>query len=259
MLSAATRAVRMGARGLAVLAMFALPVPASPAGPAAGASEPARLRLVTENFVPYTVAQGADRVSGPAADLVRQLMARARLPYSLEVMPWARAYATAASDASACVFSTVRSPAREADFEWIGPLVEDYRMAVFARADDPRQPDSLEALHGAVLGGFLRSATAEFFRNHGFELDLSVSDDVNPRKLLQKRFDYWVAGKEHGRAVLAQQGLTGRVRLVFEFDRSPMWLACNRQLPAAWLESLRTAWQALQGKHRAAPRSGGRP
>ena len=69
-----------------------------------------------------TFALDADgKVVGIATDKVRAAFERAGLPYTIELLPWKRAYAAAYQRPDACVYSTARTPERDPLFKWVGP------------------------------------------------------------------------------------------------------------------------------------------
>lgn len=154
----------------------------------------AALNLYTEEYPPFNMKDAkTGALSGISVDKVAMLMQRANQAHNIKSVPWTRAYQLALQQEDSCVFSTTRTPEREAQFQWVGPLVQNNWM-VFARADDSRVPKQLEDLRPYVIGGYQSDAVAEFLKHNGFEVDLAISDADNPRKLLHKRFDFWATG-----------------------------------------------------------------
>lgn len=80
----------------------------------------AGLRIVGEHLPPSSMMEG-NVVVGRETTKVRDIMARAGIAYSIELLPWKRAYAQALREADTCIFSTSRTQEREAQFRWIGP------------------------------------------------------------------------------------------------------------------------------------------
>jgi len=190
---------------------------------------PARdLNLVTEDYPPFNVVDPVTHaISGLSVDKVEELMRRAGQSYTLQAFPWSRAYDMAYHKADTCAFSTMRSPQREAKFSWVGPLVSRYSWTIFARADDPRRPHTLEEMRPYVMGSYIKGATGEYLVDRGFRVDLADYDSDNPSKLLHHRFDFWAAGQSHGMAILRKQHLEDKIVPIFRFQRGEMYLACN--------------------------------
>ncbi len=80
------------------------------------ASANAPLPLLTEEYPPYNYTANGEIV-GTATELVREAMEAADVPYSMEVQPWARAFATAQNTTNTCVFSTSVTDARKHNFK----------------------------------------------------------------------------------------------------------------------------------------------
>lgn len=190
------------------------------------------LNLVTEEYPPFNmrdVKSGA--FNGIAVDKVKELMHRSKQAYSLKLFPWSRAYQLALQIEDTCVFSTTRTPEREALFRWVGPLVQNNWM-IFARADDTRAPKSLDDMHGYVIGGYQSDAVGEYLRIKGYKVDLAAADADNPRKLLHNRFDFWATGEQLGAWIIAQGGYAGKILPLFTFKQTEMYLACNLKTEA---------------------------
>lgn len=78
-------------------------------------------------------------------------------------------------------------------------------------------------------------------------MDVAPNDDTNPKKLLAGRIDYWATGRLIGQYRLKQQGISG-VEPVLTFNRTEMYLACNKQLPEEQVKLLNTTLQQLDRK-----------
>lgn len=141
---------------------------------AQGNDEPLpEVRLVSEVIAPFQILRDG-QLNGKNVEFLRSVFARAGLSFpSVEVFPWARAYQTALRQPNTMVFATVRTPEREADFIWVGPLAksEYYLFGLKSRKDI--QIDSLPAAKGFRIGTTNRDASHEYLSRHGFK------DDVN--------------------------------------------------------------------------------
>ena len=81
----------------------------------------ATLTITAETTYPAVMMVNG-RVLGHAADKVHEIMRRAGIDYTMDVMPWKRAYISAQTQADTCVYMTTRLPEREAQFRWVGPI-----------------------------------------------------------------------------------------------------------------------------------------
>lgn len=217
--------------GLAILLACALP---SYGIAQVAAAHP--LVLVTEEYPPFNMSDAkTGALHGIAVEKVQEMMRRAQEKYTLNILPWTRAYQMGLQLEDTCVFSTTRTPEREPLFKWIGPLVNNPWM-VFGRADDTRHPKKLEDLRPYVLGGYQTDAVGEFLKAQGFKVDLAVSDADNPKKLLHKRFDFWATGELLGKWLIKNGDYSGKIIPLFTFRHTEMYLACNIKMPAARVE-----------------------
>src|SRR6202035_2593591 len=85
----------------------------------------AALTLTTEEYPPYNMLdERTKEPTGITVDKVVELMHRAHEPFTMISYPWSRAYRLALQMEDTCVFSTSRTPEREALFTWVGPLAQ---------------------------------------------------------------------------------------------------------------------------------------
>ncbi|HEY9104203.1 substrate-binding periplasmic protein [Chitinimonas sp.] len=82
----------------------------------------ADLEAYTEEWPPYNYSQNG-QVKGIATELLSAACEVARLDCEFNMVPWARAYATALAKPNTLVYTTARKPEREKDFLWVGPIL----------------------------------------------------------------------------------------------------------------------------------------
>lgn len=201
------------------------------------------LLLTTENYPPFNMQEeGSQRIIGISTDIVRKLMVRAGINYSIKFLPWQRAYGMALKQADTCVFSTTLTEAREPRFKWVGPLVSN-DWIFFGRADSDLQIGSLEEARAHVVGGYKGDAVALFLEEQGFRLDLASHDHVNPAKLAAGRFDVWATGNYLGPYLANQAGVD--IKPLFTFRETVMSLACNKSVEDELVQRLNDVLQEL--------------
>jgi polar amino acid transport system substrate-binding protein len=217
-----------------VLALCALPqaVMAAP-----------RLYLTTESSPPASMSHGG-RVVGTGTDKVREIMARTGTSYSIELLPWKRAYAAALSRPDACVFSTTRTAERENLFKWVGPT-DEADWVLLGRADRSLQINTLEDARTLRIGTYNGDARDEYLRTRGFLVDPAPNDLINPKKLLLNRIDLWAASLRRGSAVLEQNGWTGRIVPLLTFAKVRVYLACNPAVPDELIARMNESLEAM--------------
>jgi polar amino acid transport system substrate-binding protein len=179
-------------RALQALALLAILLPQIPVR-----GQGTRLQGFTENLAPLNYQdEGTGLPQGFSVELLRLLADEARLPCDIEVMPWQRAVQTAAQTPLSLLFSLTRTPERETQYQWLGPIsprrILVYRLG--SRADV--RPASLQQLKGLKLGVVRDSATATQLLAEGLRADAEIEwardDASNIRKLLAGRMELLV-------------------------------------------------------------------
>ncbi|WP_293932860.1 ABC transporter substrate-binding protein [Iodobacter sp.] len=185
------------------------------------------LTLTTEDYPPFNIVDAkSQKVSGISTEKVIEIMLRAKENYTITAYPWVRAYQLAQKERDTCVFSTTRTPEREALFQWVGPLVKN-NWYIFAKQGDTRAPKNLDELKPYSIGTYRGDAIAEYLIKKGFKVDIAKTDEDNPQKLLKNRFDFWATGELLGLAILKRKNLSDKITPIFLFNQSEMYLACN--------------------------------
>jgi polar amino acid transport system substrate-binding protein len=204
---------------------------------------PAHLRVYTEASLPTSMKEG-DRVIGSGTEKVREIMARTGTSYTIELLPWRRAYTFTQQYDDACLFSTTRTPDREHLFQWVGPT--DYAdWVLLGRADRDYKLETLEDARKLRIGTYNGDAREEYLRARGFQVDSAPHDMVNPRKLMLNRIDLWAASFKRGSAVIVRNGWQSKIVPVLSFNRVEVYLACNRAVPAALIDKMNAAMEAM--------------
>ncbi|WP_139232644.1 ABC transporter substrate-binding protein [Duganella sp. CF458] len=209
--------------------ILALPL-AAPAGP---------LQLFTE-YTPPDIMREGETIVGISPDKVKEIMARAGIGYSIEIMAWRRAYELALRTPGSCVFSTSRTPEREALFKWVGPLRE-VDWTLYGLAKPPFQLATLDDARHLRIGGYNGDVRAQYLLARGFTVDTAPDNFSNPRKLLGGRIDLWVTSHQLANGVLAQEGLLGKIVPLLTFRTSRAYLACNKAVPDAQIAAMSAA------------------
>lgn len=177
------RAVRWWTRWLAALALpFALH--------AQGALAAADLHAFTEPLPPLNYEDGG-QVLGFSTELLRAVVQRAGLTADYQVLPWPRAVAMAAADTHAVLYTLTRTPARESQYRWVGPIAKRRIMLYRLAGRDDLQVQNLDDLRKIRTAVARESATAKQLTEQGFGpyLDAALNDDATMRMLIARRVD----------------------------------------------------------------------
>ena len=194
----------------------------------AQAADPAHLKLLTEDYPPFNMADASGRITGLSTEIVHQLLQRAGISHDIELLPWVRAFNRAVLEPGTCVYSTTRTEQREHQLKWIGPIVEN-PWVLYARNDNKTVVTTLESVRPYRLGGYSGDAIAQYLISKNFEVDLASTDVQNVRKLVAGRIDFWATGKYSG-ATLATREKAADIRPVMTFNTTFMYLACHPRM-----------------------------
>lgn len=214
---------------------------------AAGAS----LLGITENLPPLNYLDE----SGPqgfSVELLRLMAAQAGLSLDLQVLPWVRAVQVAEGSANSVLFSLTRTPERENQFQWVGPIAQRrillYKLS--SRADLALA--QLSDLGGARIGVVRDSAADRALQaaglRPGIELEHGLDDATNMRKLLAGRMEYVVLLDWAAAWNLRQLQLPyGALQAVMEQDTSKSyWYGLRPDADPAVVRRLQAALDALR-------------
>jgi polar amino acid transport system substrate-binding protein len=174
------------------------------------------------------------------------------VPYTIEVLPWERAYTRAQAERDTCLFATARLDSREKLFTWVGPLANNL-WAVYGRGDFAGSVRVLGDLKPLRIGGVVNDAKVEYLKENGVTNIRQVTEDrLNPPRLMlaaedRNRIDLWVTGYYGARSVAKAAGVTD-VKLVFVVREIPLYLACSPQTAPAVVKALSEAVEKMRAE-----------
>lgn len=208
----------------------------------------APLEILTEENPPLNFTRNGE-LTGTGTQVIREMVKRGGLDARLAVMSWEQAFARAGKENQVCVYSTVRNPQREKQFQWVGPVAQG-SYSVFALADfsgSLTRVDELKAYRIATVG----DARAAFLRESGVvNLVESPDDAALPKRLTLDRkkaggADLWMA--QHYGAVAKAKAAGVEVKPVLKAILTrPYWLACNPGVSREVIEKLRSALSSMR-------------
>ena len=204
----------------------------------------AGVRIVGEHLPPSSMMEN-NTVVGRETLKVREIMARAGIAYTIELLPWKRAYAQALREPDTCIFSTSRTVEREAQLRGIGPLNEA-EWVLYGLAERRLALHTLDDARGLVIGTVLGDARDGFLRQRGLTVAPVTQEWLNPQKLLLGRIDLWAVGMAAGSKPFAGKEWESKVVPLLTFNRVQTYLACNKLLPEAQAAAMQRAAAAMR-------------
>jgi polar amino acid transport system substrate-binding protein len=214
-------------------------------------AEDAPVRIVTELLPPFSYEKDG-RIVGASTDVVRAVMEKAGLRYSIALFPWRRALDTALHEKNVFIYTVARTREREKKLVWVGRICLR-KLALYclaAREDLLRRP--LSELHDATIAVVQGDASEQRLRALGFgDRNLHVLRDaaapLASAHVLEGRSDFFVSNPYREEFTVRGTPLEGRFRqhsVIWEGDG--YYLAANPRSDAALVARVRKAFVALE-------------
>lgn len=212
---------------------------------------PGPVIVLTGGALSASATENSVRAGGYGRELISKLMADAGQSYAFEPQPFARALKTLEATPNAVLFPLLRTPDREARYQWIGMLAKrnyylyrlDSRKDIVIKSLDDARAYRIGVLRGDVRTDYLR---AQGF-TEGTHKGLDVANvAVSLLKMQQAgRIDLIVFSDE-GVKLACEEAKVSCDSWVpaFRLDMaSNLWLAASPQMPPALFNSLRKSFQ----------------
>ncbi|WP_439886583.1 substrate-binding periplasmic protein [Pseudomonas sp. MBLB4123] len=218
-----------------------------------GLAHAQNLVLLTENLAPFNHSVNGRNfakdagITGISSDTLRAVCARAGVEcQQILRFPWARVYQQALNEPGYGLFSAARTPAREKQFKWVGPIASN-DWVLMAKADSPIQLASLQEAAQYRIGGYQGDAISQSLIDRGLPVQLALRDNKNLEKLGKGQIDLWVTADPSGRYLAKQEGIED-LRVVQRFHTAELYLALNLATPDELVQRLQEALDALRAE-----------
>lgn len=207
------------------------------------AAEAHTIKFVTEDYPPYNFSTPSG-ASGSSVDQVTAIMEGLKLPYTIEVLPWARAFMLAETDASYCVFTTGRNAERDKLFQWVQPLLVDHMIMVRRKGSDIA-PSSIDAAKQFTIGTQREDFSAAYLMEHGFQkIDYATNLDSTLKKLIAGRIDLMMTSEKTFESMRAE----GKpVEAALMLEGKYYGIACHRDMDRETVEKMQRQLDRLIG------------
>lgn len=212
---------------------------------ASGSVYCAPLEVLTEDYPPFSMMSDDNKISGLSTEIVAELFKRAAVEYKISLLPWKQAYTRTRKTANTALYSTTRTPEREALFKWVGPLVNNH-WAFFAKSDSPLSVASLNDAKQYAVGGYNGDAVARYLWTQGFEkLQLVYNERDNVKRLESGKIQLWATGEYLG-PYFARQERVAAPKLLWTFREAQMSLAFNKSAPDELIKKLNDTLEEMR-------------
>jgi len=208
-----------------------------------------KLTVVTEQWPPYNYLSSSGEVVGSATKIVEQTLQQAKIPYTLNIYPWARAYKTALEQPNVLIYSILKSPEREKLFHWVCPLntIQYHFFKLSTRTDI--KINSLDDVKKYTLGLIRDSYMHNYLKKNGFlegeHIQVSGNNQANIKLLLAERVEVIIDTHENIALRLKQSTQTKKqLKAVYSIGTdiiSTPWtcMAISLKTPIELVEAIR--------------------
>ena len=189
-----------------------------------------QLKLYTEDSPPSSyVVKG--RITGLSVEIVREILKRTGQPDTITLVPWARGYRLALSEANTALFSTTRLPQRENQFAWVGPLYRQ-RWGFYKRKGNRIAIEDMDAARRvARIGTYHQDAKMQYLEAQEFDnLVPTNKNTTNVTHLMRGNIDLWVSSDFNMPHLVRQAGVSpNQLELAYAFQTVGNYIAFSTQ------------------------------
>lgn len=165
----------------------------------------AEIHMVAADLPPFSMSDSADK-PGFVVELAQAAFERARIPFNLEFMPWARAQNAAKTEPDTVILCLTRTPDRENDYKWVVEVLKPKLVFVSAKPTAPVNSfDEARSLAHITV----RASTnfEEMLRQKGIlNIETVQKEEQNAQKLEVQHADAWLSYDLRARWVWRNMG-----------------------------------------------------
>ncbi|WP_025128288.1 ABC transporter substrate-binding protein [Pseudomonas sp. PH1b] len=205
----------------------------------------AELRLLTDNHPPLHFQQG-ERIVGFGVDVVHALAQRSGDQVTVQQRPMLRALRDAGENPDTAVFTVLRTPEREARYQWVGPLMQT-ETALYTRDSDDLPVTDLSQTRGQIAVP-RRWLIYSYLKQQGVENLWGVdSPEIMMRLLQVGRVQYVVADTMSVNTFAAEEGLRAdQLRYQMPLMHQDAYIAFSPKVDAAQVARWQQALEAMK-------------
>lgn len=210
------------------------------------------MQFVAEDLPPYHFKDERGQTKGALVDIVKAVAKQAKVSYTIELYPFARAFHLLKSKPNVLMFSLIKTPNREEQFVWLGKVFHNAAFLVALNGSKP-QIVSLEQVESYTVGTIRGYYSEIYLRNAGFKesknLSLSVKYQHLWQMLFNKRIDFVLTNTLSLNKELSKLGLKVKdIERTLELTDFPneLHLAGNLSLAPSTASALQLALKAIR-------------
>ena len=165
------------------------------------------LQVVTEEYPPYNYSEDGE-VVGFCTDVVKEILKRAKVEYTIHSYPWADSYKMAQTETNVLIYSIGRNVEREPLFKWVDVIArtEVYFYKLKSRVDIKIK--TFDDIKKYKIGAVQDDFRAQWLIKQGIkdQLALVPDDRQNMRNLFARKIDIFPIGEFVAYNIAHQEG-----------------------------------------------------
>jgi len=203
-------------------------------------SQPAKLRVLTEEYPPFNYTDAGGNLVGSSTEAVKGIINKLGENITIEVLPWAQAYEIVIQEPDTALYSMARTSERENVFMWVGPI-GSYENWLYAKKGSNIRCSNLdEAKAAKSIAAVKDEAGQQKLAQQGF-INFVYTDSLADglKKLAAGEVDLWL-GPGAVDLVAKQAGVDpAEIEAVAFVHKVDLYIAFNKNTAYATV----LAWQ----------------
>lgn len=210
-----------------------------------------RVRVMLEEFPPYSFSDARGQPSGYSVELAQELLKRAGVEGRFEFSSWPRVARRGLVEANVLIPAIVRLPEREAQFHWLGTISSRRGMLFRLKSRPEVQAHSLAEVR-AYRTAVIKDDVSELELlalglDAGQHLDRSADYPTLLRKFFAGRSELMAFNQALMPVVLRRYGYDPQLlEPVLKFSESRPSMALSLSTDAALRQQLQQAWDGMR-------------
>ena len=207
-----------------------------------------KIQIVTEDHRPYSYLENG-KIIGSATQIVTQVLQQADIEFTIEQLPWARAFSKAKSEANTLIYPITRTQEREDRFHWVGEVMPVSRWYFYKQQQrSDIVINDLEDAKKYSVAVHRDSDKHSFLTKHNFQKIILGSQQTQLVELLtMNRVDVLLLN-EHTMKAYLKSTETPNVMVVqaFKAKESRAYMAFSKETEHQIFERAKGAYLKLQ-------------
>ena len=143
-----------------------------------------KIDILAEEFWPYSFSSGTDsEPEGIFVDFAVELLERAGIEYTLQLLPWPRVMRRAQTAPNQLILTLIRSEERENLVHWVGE-VADVNHALYGLDTMESMPATLEEARSFSIATVVDDVASNYLERNGFTNLTRTADHLRGLELL---------------------------------------------------------------------------